>query len=386
MPNKKLEIGIVTQCIDNRQARGTALVARRLVENLKTHQQEFNFTLIHQDKVDDPIYQDSKQLFISNIKFPFGRAMLNEAIFWLKQRVFGQKFDIVHYLQPRVWPSYILTNARHIICTPHDAGVMLDIVESSLANRVFRFTNRYLHQRMSKLMVVSEFAKQEVSKYFNYSLDNIFVIHNGIDDDFKYFSEDKDKIKKYLNNKYNIPTSKYILSVGRLDPHKNILNLLEAYSKVWKNHQDTKLVIVGGKHIPDYDKQVFDLISKLDLEDKVLISDYIEQADLPKVYQSAELLVNASLHEGFGLPLLEAMATSVPIVCSQSTSLPEVAQDAALTFDPNNIDDIADKIDLVLRDNDLRQKLIKRGKERIKDFSWAKATDKLIGEYRKFYV
>ena len=174
----------------------------------------------------------------------------------------------------------------------------------------------------------------------------------------------------------------YILFVGSVEPRKNILRLLEAYHKVLKWSKRWQLVIVGGRN---YWKSspVVQKVEQLGLQDQVKLTGYIPDEDLPAIYNGADLFCLPSLYEGFGLPVLEAMACGVPVITSNSSSLPEVAGDAAILSDPYNVDEIASAMERILEEPELAQELRQRGLARAAQFTWEKTARETIAVYEK---
>jgi glycosyltransferase involved in cell wall biosynthesis len=172
----------------------------------------------------------------------------------------------------------------------------------------------------------------------------------------------------------------YILSVGSLEPRKNLLRLLEAYARLEGSRPS--LVIAGARN---YWKSspVVETVSRLGLEQHVRFTGYVEDADLPALYSAASLFVFPSLYEGFGLPVLEAMACGTPVVTSSVSSLPEVAGDAALLVDPRDVDAIASAMRRILDDSDLAADLRARGLARAAQFSWERTARETLAVYEK---
>lgn len=375
---RKLKIALVTSVIDNREGRGTALVARELLSRLLIPNAEFEFTLIHHEPADNPIYEQFPTLLIPHLPGPFDRQMIREAVFWLGLRSKGTRFDIVHYMNPRVWPSYLLTPGK-VVVTMHEAGVMLPLAGTGLAHSIFKFTYRFLHQRMERVIAVSRFGKEEIVQYCKIPEARISVIPNALPETFRpAVRADR---KEYLQDQFGIP-SPYILSVGRLDPHKNILRLLDAYSIARAAGIEEHLVLVGGRHLAAYSAEVDARISELGISEFVYLAPFIPETDLPNVYAEAQTLVYPSLHEGFGLPLLEAMICGTPVTASNAGSLPEIAGDAAVFFNPADTDDMASCLIRIMRDAAMRSDCIARGYERVKDFSWDRSAAQLVALYK----
>ena len=377
---KKIRVGLMTSVIDNRKGAGTALVARRFLDRIDRYTDTFDFTLIHYDKTDDPLYEKYPEMLMPPTIVPVARQLAREVAFWCHERMKGNRFDIVHYLNPRVWPSYVLTSSKNIIITAHDAGIMLDLTPSGWGGKTFQFTNRYLHGRMSRIIAGSAYGKDEIARTYHINRDRIAVVLDAVDATFK--PSGRSDCLSYLQNKYGFPAP-YILSVGRFDPHKNILTLLDAFALLLEKSFPFNLVLVGGPHWPAYSKAVEERVAALNRRSKgsVYISPYIEEEDLADVYAQARTVVYPSLHEGFGLPVLEAFACRTPLAAANATALPETAGGAAALFDPNDPQDMARVIDSVSSDENIRGDLIAKGTHRLSDFSWDQTADQTIKVY-----
>jgi glycosyltransferase involved in cell wall biosynthesis len=180
-------------------------------------------------------------------------------------------------------------------------------------------------------------------------------------------------------NKIHAP---YILFVGSIEPRKNLLRLLQAYARLREWSMKWRLVIVGARN---YWKSspVVQAVQAMRLQESVTFTGYVPDADLPALYNGANLFCFPSLYEGFGLPVLEAMACGTPVVTSNTSSLPEVAGDAAILVDPYNVDEIAEAMQRVLSDPDLAADLRGKGLERAKQFSWDRTARETIAVYEK---
>lgn len=215
--------------------------------------------------------------------------------------------------------------------------------------------------KCEKIITISENTKQDLLQYYKMNEQKIHVIYNGFDEEKFNVNVDAN----FVENQYDI--NKYILIVGASYPHKNIDKYFMAYKKI-KDKIEEKIIIIGGKkQYKDYLKKI---ATELEIEKDILFMPYIEDEDLPCFYKSASLLAYPTLYEGFGLPPIEAMACGTPVVVSNTSSLPEVVGDAALLFDPNDIEDMADKTLIMLKDKKIREKCIEEGFKNIKRFSW----------------
>jgi glycosyltransferase involved in cell wall biosynthesis len=169
-----------------------------------------------------------------------------------------------------------------------------------------------------------------------------------------------------------------VLYVGNLKPHKNILTLLRAFTKANAREKAMKLVLAGHNFMPE-ETRAFQGLSDIVFLDNTNLGELVE------LYRKARIFVFPSLYEGFGLPPLEAMASGTPVICSNATSLPEVVGDAAMLFDPNNQDELADNILTLYRDEGLQKSLAAKGLERSKRFSWDHCAEKTAEVYREVH-
>ena len=224
-----------------------------------------------------------------------------------------------------------------------------------------------------KIITVSECSKKDILRFFSIPADKIEVIYNGVDTSVFHKIDLSALIS--TRNKFSLSSeNKYLLFVGNLKPHKNLNRLVQAFSLISKEDSSVKLILAGKSF---NDLELIETIASLGLSDKVIITGLISQKEIVDLYNIADLVVFPSLYEGFGLPPLEAMACETPVVCSNSSSIPEVAGDATIYFNPENIEEMVDSIKKVLCDEACAKQLIEKGKERIKLFRWLNATDKL---------
>jgi glycosyltransferase involved in cell wall biosynthesis len=266
---------------------------------------------------------------------------------------------------------------------PHPAVcIIYDLTPISLsdAHRLdfkvrFRLQATDAVKRSDRIITISQAAKNEIVSYFGVSSDKISIVYPGFDSSLFKPEQDSDKIKLTLD-KYAI-TSPYLLYVGTLEPKKNIIRLIEAFCRLKKEKGiDHKLVIAGKRAWKD--SGIFDKIRMSGCESDIVFTDYVPQAELPALISGADVFVFPSLHEGFGMPPLEAMACGTPVVVSITSSLPEVVGDAGITVDPYDVENIAEAIYRVISDRDLNKQMRKKGLERARLFSWEKAAGETL--------
>lgn len=223
------------------------------------------------------------------------------------------------------------------------------------------------------IVCVSEATKNDLLKFFTQIDKNIaHVIHHGVNDDFC-----SDSICKRHSGLANI--SPYFLYVGNRGSYKNFTSLLTAFAKISHNSNINLLAIGGENSLSEHQRE---LIISNNIEDRVILTGILPNEVLHQYYSSAVAFVFPSLKEGFGMPILEAMAAGVPVLVSDIQVFHEVAGDAALYFDPHRIDDIAAKLKKIITP-ETSILLRKRGTERIALFSWDKAATEMANVYRK---
>jgi glycosyltransferase involved in cell wall biosynthesis len=243
---------------------------------------------------------------------------------------------------------------------------------------LYRFWLPLILTHFDVIITVSQNSKQDICKFLHIGDQKVIVIPAASTKHFRYLPQEEVSM---LLARYGV-IRPYILYVGSVEPRKNLLRMLDAYQLLLRWSDRWKFMIVGARN---YWKSypVAQKVEQLGLQDQVIFTGYIPDEDLPALYNGAELFCFPSLYEGFGLPVLEAMACGVPVVTSNCSSLPEVAGDAAILVDPYNVDEIADAMKRVLSDRELAQELRHLGLERAKQFSWEKTARETIAVYEK---
>ena len=215
-----------------------------------------------------------------------------------------------------------------------------------------------------RVITISESSRQDVHQFFGVPLSQIDVVVPGVNG--RYHPIPPEQITAF-RQKHNLP-ERFILHVGTLQPRKNIPTLLEALAKLDKN---IHLVLAGGKGWL-YD-EIFAQIKALSLVDRVIFPGYVADEDLPSWYNAAALFAFPSVYEGFGMPVVEAMACGTPVVASDASSIPEAVGDAGLLFNPQDADELADRMTSVLNDSALSATMRANGLQHARKFSWEDA-------------
>ena len=235
--------------------------------------------------------------------------------------------------------------------------------------------------KANRIIAVSNKIKSDIIKMFGISASKIDVVYHGIDREFKKVW-DIGKLQQ-VAVKYSLP-EKFILFVGNLEPKKNLSRLIDAFIDLKINaHIEHKLVIVG-KDGWKYG-EIYKKIKTLNADSDIIITGYVEKKDIPAIYSLSDLFVFVSLYEGFGLPVLEAMACETPVLISNQGALPEIAGDWCPSANPFDTKDISAKIHAFLTDSSLRSKSIAYGINRSKLFNWDKSGRETLQVYDKAY-
>lgn len=225
----------------------------------------------------------------------------------------------------------------------------------------YEFILRRSVERAFRILTVSEFSRRQILEWANVREESVIVVKNGVGSEFT------------PNGHRMNPGFPYILYVGNHKPHKNLPRLLEAFAELCRENRGLRLCMTGNPG-----PILMEHIRRLSLERRVVFLGTLSEAELASWYRGAELLAFPSLYEGFGLPVLEAMASGVPVVTSNVTALPEVAGPAAVLVDPYDVASIAEGMRAVLDDTELRRKLRESGLRRAKAFTWEDTARKVI--------
>jgi glycosyltransferase involved in cell wall biosynthesis len=235
-------------------------------------------------------------------------------------------------------------------------------------------------RRSAATITVSQFSKQRLASLTGISRDRLRVVFEA-PKSMSLAPQDLQSSKTTLA-RYDLVDKPFLLHVGVLEKRKNLPRLVEAFALAKQElAQDYRLVLVGQpgpKRDMDDSLLIKKTIHNLGLEQSVIMTGYISDEELPVFYQNANCYAFPSLYEGFGLPILEAFANDLPLVAANCASLPEIAGDAALFFDPYDIEDMAQQIVCAVNDDTARNRLVEAGRKRIREFSWETAAREII--------
>ena len=374
-----MRIGIEAQRIFRLKKHGMDMVALELIRELQKLDKVNEYFIYVRPDQDSNCIQETDNFKIRLIN---GNYALWEQIY-LPQAIKKDNCQLLHCTSNTA-PIFVSTP---LIVTLHDIIYM----EKSIKNTLFckgtnyqKFGNLYrrfvvpkIVKNSSRIITVSEFEKRRIAKLFNLSDAKIKAIYNGVS---VYFKKNNDQAElERVKTKYNLP-DKYFFFLGNTDPKKNTKGLLQALAIYYRKSGDsTPLVILDLNR--DFVLRTLKEINEERLIYKLFLTGYIPNTDLPSIYTLSCLFLYPSLRESFGIPMLEAMACGVPVITSNTSSMPEVAGDAALLTDPFKPEEIADAMIELLNNISLQNSLIEKGYIQSAKFTWKAMATQMLSEY-----
>lgn len=301
-----------------------------------------------------------------------GEELFQFRSFWvellLPSRIRQEKIDVLYSTIPNGLAN---SPVPHVV-TVHDL-IPLTFPDDSPRSVQWNFKHRLpkIFDNAAKIVAVSEFTKQDVLRHYDIASGKICTVTEGYDRAMFFPTENRE-----ILDIYSLKNKEYLLYVGSSSPRKNLTSLIHAFSII-KDEIRHKLVLAGPKS-PAEIRMFTSLISKEGVEGRVSLINYVPYHHLPALFCGAAVFVYPSRYEGFGLPVLEAMACGVPVVASSTTSIPEVAGDSAMLVDPEDPRAIADACRAILYDESLEETLSVRGRKQSEKFSWERAASDIL--------
>lgn len=365
------------------QGAGIGRYVRELVRALARLDGENEYVICWARDAGDPPPVEDVPLRSRLVRFPLTERML----IWLWHRLqiplwaelFTGPLDLFHS------PDFTLPPLRGAngVLTVHDLSFLRVPECADPAQR------RYLTavvprsaRRADAVLADSQNTRHDLVDLFGLPESKVTVVYPGVDSRFRQVKDGE--MRRRVRDRYSL-TGPFILALGTLEPRKNLDRLLRAYARLPREAP-------GGATVPPLAfsgdvgwlvDSAFRLVDELELSQQIRFLGYVPDEDLPTLLSMATCLVYPSLYEGFGLPVLEALACGTPVVTSNVSSLPEVASDAAVYCDPRDVADIARAIHRVLADKTLRRSLSGRGTEQARKFSWDEAARRVLDVYRE---
>ncbi len=380
-----MKIGIDIRTLMDERPSGVSEYTLNLVKEILKLDTANEYRLFYNCFGDRPNFPKFDGRKVEVIKYNYPNKIYN----YFLCKIFNQP-KIDSELEADVWfmphINFIgLSGRARSVITIHDLSFLRNSnFFSARQNFWHKMVNvKKLVKKFDTVVAVSENTRRDIIELCGVNSDRIKVIYSGIGKEYMKITNNQETITKQIQNKYKLP-EKFILYLGTVEPRKNVDGIIRAYNELRAARlalgepgrascelRDYKLVIAGAKGWKS--ENIYREWELSEFKNDIIFLDYVDAADKVYLYNLASVFVYPSFYEGFGLPPLEAMACGTPVVASYSSSLPEVVGDAALTVNPHDINDIALAIGQILTDENLKDKLIERGLERAKKFSWEKA-------------
>jgi len=275
--------------------------------------------------------------------------------------------DITVFFAPAHYAPRFLK--QPVVVTIHDLSY-IKYPNEFLKKDLYKLNNwtKYSIMKARNIIAVSKTTKKDILNHFQLPENDVTVIYNGFSKTNISVKPSSDVLKKY-----EIKNKKYLLYVGTLQPRKNVPTLIESYKEFREQHPEFKLVLVGKKGWM-FDA-IYAKVQELNLEEHVIFTGFESDEALNTLYKNAFCFVLPSFYEGFGIPILEAMSVGCPVITSHASSLPEIGGEACLYFDPNDKNDLSEKLEKLIANKQLYATLITQGKKRVKEYSWSKCAE-----------
>jgi len=363
-------IGIEAQRIFRKKKHGMDMVALELIRNLQCIDQENEYILFIKPDADDTVLQESPNFKIVRLNGGFYPLWEQIALPRAARKAGCQLLHCTSNTAP------VLTRIP-LVVTLHDIIYMessyLKILRGSgsmyqkFGNLYRKFFVPWIVRKSDKIITVSHFEKNRIGQFFGMGNDpRLEAVYNGVSEHFKPVT-DLQELKR-VREKYHLP-DRYFFFLGNTDPKKNTKGTLKAFSDYLKQTgAATKLVML------DYDRQelekILSDIGDIELIDKIILTGYVVNTDLPAIYCQCDIFLYPSLRESFGIPMLEAMACGAPVITSNTSSMPEVAGEAACIVDPFKPEEITAAMVQILADKEFKSSLVQKGYVQAAKFFW----------------
>jgi glycosyltransferase involved in cell wall biosynthesis len=348
---------------------GAGRYMNRLVHHLQKLDTANDYIVLlkEQDAKDwQPESANFKVVITKYKEFSFGEQI---GFAWQLYRL---KADLVHFgmtQQPILYFKRSVTTI-HDLTTLRFINPTKNIVIFNIKRLVYGFVIFWVAHKNKLIITPSDYVKKDLINYSKINKNKVIKIFESADE----ITTPDEPIKELIGKEF-------IMYVGRPQPHKNLGRLIKAYAMLKQRRPNLKLVIAGKKD-KMHDKHL-QTAQKYGVQDGVVITGFVSEGQLKWLYKNTAVYVFPSLSEGFGLPGLEAMAHGAPVASSNGTCLPEVYQDAVIYFDPKSSKDMAQKIDSILSDSSLRQKLKNKSLRHYKKYSWEQMSEQTLKVYEQ---
>lgn len=360
---------------------GIGYYTENIITNLVKHYNDYNYKIVGNIFINKKV--PTKLAAINNDNFLLTRYI--PAKLWSQSIKLGilPHINLIHKGSPDLVINFDFVRVPvskkvKTITVIHDLTYIVhpEFIEKRNLLRLKKLVPRAV-KSSTRVVAVSEATKKDLVKLFELNPEKIDVVANAVD--IKLYKPKA--LTNEIRNKYNLP-KKYLLYLGNIEPRKNIKGIIEAYSMLPNEISSKyKLVLAGGRGWNQ--GEINNALKQSAKKDKIIFTGYIDDRDKPEIYAGADIFLFPSHYEGFGLPILEAMACEVPVITADNSSLKEVAGNAALYVDSKRPKELAEAIIKILENKNIRNDLVKKGTLRAIDFSWKKSAAQMNESIKK---
>ncbi len=364
-------------CIDARKIEdfGIGTYVRNLISHLAEIDAEDRFVLLTRTPPKDFPLELPDNFQVLQVRAPVYSLRELVTVAWRLMRLRVDLYHSTHYVLPAALPC-------PVVATIHDIIHLLypEFLPSPLA---FFYAQRMIHRtltRSDRIIAVSQNTKSDLVTHFDVDPTKIQVVYNGVEDVFRRQLPDEE-VERWLRHlEIERP---YVLFVGNpAKPHKNLDNVVQAFARARRRHPFAARLVCVGDRGGDAAFKIRQRAAQLGIGDQVTMLGHVAAEALPAIYQGASLFLFPTLYEGFGLPVIEAMASGVPVVTSNTSALREIAEGHAHLVDPLDVDAIAGAITECMSDPEHRAALAKLGRRRAETFRWRRTAERTLEIYR----
>ena len=370
-----MRIGVNTRLLIKGKIDGIAWFSHEILKRMVVAHPEHEFVFFF----DRPFSQEF--IFAPNVKPVIVRPPARHPFLWflffeigMRRALKRKKIDV--FFSPDGW--LCLGSKVETLLVMHDLNfVHYPQFSPFWARWYYRIFFPRFARKAVKIATVSQFSKNDIAQCYNINLDKICVAYNGVAENFHEISEhEKTTVREKITQGFP-----YFVFVGTASKRKNVARILLAFEAFRKAGHQAKLVFAGRKKY--WDKEMNAVYQNMQFQHDVIFTDYLSAEDLNSILSSAHALLYPSVFEGFGIPIIEAFTCGVPVITSDTSSMPEVGGDAVMLVNPFSVEEITIAMKTVFQDKDLQKQLISKGKERLKLFSWDKSAKDLWCEIEK---
>jgi glycosyltransferase involved in cell wall biosynthesis len=373
-----MKIGIEGQRLFREKKHGMDMVALEIIRNLQNIDTQNEYVIFVKPDMDNACIQETlnfKVVELNGGPYPTWEQIA------LPRAAKAEGCDVLHCTSN----TAPVKTSIPLVITLHDIiyleGLKLSREGGTLYQRMGNIYRKWnvpkVVKKADKIVTVSHFEKKRIDKHFNFENNEVEVVYNGVGEHFTKITNKKDL--ESIRNKYKLP-EKFLFFLGNTDPKKNTKNVLQAYS-IYRKKTKEPLPLVMLDFGEENLMNILESINAKDLRKHIQLTGYIINTDLPAIYNLCEVFLYPSKRESFGIPILEAMASGAPVITSNTSSMPEVAADAAYIVDPENPDSISLGIHRMITNQSLRDKNIEKGFKRASEFSWLNSARQMLKVY-----